>query len=408
MARPVVPRLLAALVTVIALGACARATAPAPAAAPASFDGALQLAAASRRPLLVEFGAEWCAPCKRFTRDLAADPALGRDLDDTVVLLRLDVEKDEGKALSARYAALALPGFVLVDAKGALLGEWAGYDGADDFRARLRTALEGAVTIEARAERLQRSPNLEDAITLARHHERRDAFEESDRYYVLARGLVPASDPFGAAQVDAELADVRVRAYRERRADAAAVRDALLRLLLSRADPAIRLSKVVALVTGRVRSEDSATFGPVVAATLAMIESERASVDAATMAELRIAEALHVARDPRRAGELKKARLGAGWDRDHDRLNEFAWWCVQQRVLIGEGAVAAGKAVDLAPPGPKRADALDTLAEIRFLQGRRADAIALETRAIEEDGSREIFRRALARFREGDAPPAPR
>lgn len=72
------------------------------------------------RPLLVDFAAEWCLPCKEMERKTFADPLVKPELA-RFVLLRVDCTNDEdpkGKELQTRYDAAALPTVVLYDGGG--------------------------------------------------------------------------------------------------------------------------------------------------------------------------------------------------------------------------------------------------------------------------------------------------
>lgn len=98
---------------------------------------------AARRPLLIEFQAPWCYSCYYMAANvLSKDPfavaAQG------LVLLKEDVDKEEGGTLKAKYAVTALPSFVLVSPKGEVLGRIAGEQTEADFLARLGAMLKVA------------------------------------------------------------------------------------------------------------------------------------------------------------------------------------------------------------------------------------------------------------------------
>lgn len=84
-------------------------------------DEAQAVAQASRehRPLLVDFGAEWCLPCKEMERRTFADPAIQRELS-RFVLLRIDCTEgtQESEALQKKYDSETLPSVLLFDGSG--------------------------------------------------------------------------------------------------------------------------------------------------------------------------------------------------------------------------------------------------------------------------------------------------
>lgn len=62
----------------------------------------------SASPVLVEFGAEWCAPCKRMEPELEK---LAAGLPDRLRLARLDV--DQSADLALRYQVMSVPTLIL-------------------------------------------------------------------------------------------------------------------------------------------------------------------------------------------------------------------------------------------------------------------------------------------------------
>ena len=70
------------------------------------------LAASSERPVLVDFWAEWCAPC------LVIAPVLEhvmRDLADALGLAKLEVDEGENMKLAGHYRVRGFPTVILFD-----------------------------------------------------------------------------------------------------------------------------------------------------------------------------------------------------------------------------------------------------------------------------------------------------
>lgn len=84
-------------------------------------DEAQAVAQAGRehRPLLVDFGAEWCLPCKEMERRTFADPAVQRELA-RFVLVRIDCTEGspQSDALQKKYDSETLPSVLLFDSRG--------------------------------------------------------------------------------------------------------------------------------------------------------------------------------------------------------------------------------------------------------------------------------------------------
>ncbi|MBQ7492689.1 MAG: thioredoxin family protein [Clostridia bacterium] len=90
--------------------------------------------AASSRPVLLEFRAGWCAPCKRQSEALAALAA------DHPRILWACVDTDAQFALTLRYHIVTLP-TVMLFVNGRAVGRLVGPREADELEAFLRASL---------------------------------------------------------------------------------------------------------------------------------------------------------------------------------------------------------------------------------------------------------------------------
>jgi len=105
------------------------------------FDAALQRAREGGRPVMIDFGAEWCAACKELERDTYVDPTVVSEAT-RFVNIKVDGtnEVDAVEALYQRYGVQGLPTVAFISSKGEVLADprVTGFLRADKFLAELR------------------------------------------------------------------------------------------------------------------------------------------------------------------------------------------------------------------------------------------------------------------------------
>lgn len=105
---------------------------------------ASQRAQRMHRPILYEFSAAWCQPCKKLKEDVFMDPQLARTINDRYVAVAVvDRQAEDGRntaevqQLMDRFGVRAFPTVVLVDLSGRELDRVVGYPGRHRFVAML-------------------------------------------------------------------------------------------------------------------------------------------------------------------------------------------------------------------------------------------------------------------------------
>jgi thiol:disulfide interchange protein DsbD len=107
---------------------------------------ALADAQTQHRPLLIDFMASWCLPCKEFELKVFSDPRVAAEMQ-AFTLLKVDLTReDDEPALSAikkKYGADTLPAIRLVGPDGAVRGRANQLMTAEEFRALLLSSRGG-------------------------------------------------------------------------------------------------------------------------------------------------------------------------------------------------------------------------------------------------------------------------
>ena len=86
---------------------------------------AIAQAQSSGRPLLIDFGAQWCIPCKELETKVFAKPEVARVMSERFTLLRIDCDREDDDPrigqIRDRYQAGGLPAVRVVSPKGEIL-----------------------------------------------------------------------------------------------------------------------------------------------------------------------------------------------------------------------------------------------------------------------------------------------
>lgn len=170
-------------------------------APPPALDDAVAEARAAGKPLVVEFYATWCGPCKMFQAEVLPKPEVQTALGD-VVFVQYDGEDGPGIDAAARLGVNGYPTFLALDGAGEVRARKTGASKEPrHFIAFLDRAVDVTLTEDVLNERLKAKPR--DPRTLmraARWYESRGRGDDALAYYRKAA----RADRSGEAGVGAE------------------------------------------------------------------------------------------------------------------------------------------------------------------------------------------------------------
>lgn len=315
-----------------------------------------------------------------------------KQLED-VILVQIDCEKGEGVKLAKKYSIKGYPTFILANAEAETYYRWMGYTKELLFE-KMKAGLSDLTTITEKQKRYQEKPDAKTAVVLAEYSGSKAEYKDAIKYYKKAISLDDHND----------------YAYEIYSNYSRGMRDKLFTIeeLTKAADAALASEKVsdenkfyvLYGMSGYAKEKPGdkkmlAYLGQ--AKEMAEIKLE-AGPDRGAM-NIMINYALIIENDADKAVEKKLSSMFEGWKDDAGSLNEFSWWCFENKVNLAQAEELSRKGVKLAAAGREKSMIMDTCAEILFLNGKQDEAIAMMERAIKEDPKSEYYPKQLEKFK---------
>lgn len=105
------------------------------------------MSAATHKPILYEFSAEWCGPCHELEKEVFFDQKMAASINDRFIAVKVvDRRQEEGRnspdvdGLQKQFAVRAFPTVVVAQPDGEELRRLTGFRGAPQFAAFLNGA----------------------------------------------------------------------------------------------------------------------------------------------------------------------------------------------------------------------------------------------------------------------------
>ncbi|MBD3869106.1 MAG: hypothetical protein IFK94_13370 [Acidobacteria bacterium] len=319
-------------------------------------------------------------------------------IHEASIFLLLDAEKGEGESLAEKFGVTGYPTYMVLNAAGETVDRWIGYGDPDSFLASLQGAVNDPSTVAEKFARYEASPNACDAEKLGDIYSAERDPEKALAMYRSADELDTESNASLTAKIFHTLAGgffSETFSLEEITTGADAV------LAIDGDDNTMNLVQVASMmgmIGGRAGQPDLSR--PYLMAALEATEGTQHEGMIKARRELLLEKALHIDNDLETAVQLKRDSMPEGWKDSPDDLNNFAWWCFENKVNLEQAEKMARSATELAEPGQEKAMVLDTLAEICNELGNCGEAVALMQSALEEDPENEYFQKQLERFQD--------
>jgi thioredoxin 1 len=102
-----------------------------------SYDDFLRLAKKTKKPILIDFWASWCGPCRKMDAETFSNPEFASYLNDQYMVYKVNIDTFDGMEIADRFAVDAYPTLVLLDSKGKMINRYKGFYPANYLESEL-------------------------------------------------------------------------------------------------------------------------------------------------------------------------------------------------------------------------------------------------------------------------------
>ena len=110
-----------------------------------NLDSALTLASNSNKPIMIDFMAEWCPPCKEMDKKTFSNTNIIKKSNE-FILVRIDVDKqqdiaEEYNGNARKYGGLGIPNILFLDKEKNLIRQIVGFHNVDQLMGTMDSVL---------------------------------------------------------------------------------------------------------------------------------------------------------------------------------------------------------------------------------------------------------------------------
>lgn len=315
-----------------------------------SFKEIMAKAKKADKPVMIDFYAVWCGPCKLLDKKTYTDAEVTA-FSNKFVNAKFDVEKGEGIELAKQFKIMNYPTILFLNPDGSELDRHIGYLDPKDFLQLMKDYYKGINTLDYYKAQLERdADNVDLVFTVGKKYVDRADYEMAMPLLDKVMELDPKNEIGYAEQALMQKADC------ERKA--------------GNMDQAIEYGKQFVELYPVSENVKGVLYD------LAYYQKKAGKNEDAL-------------------GTYKE--LITKCPDDVDALNSFAWFCAKSGMALDLATEVATEAAELSKDDP---GILDTLAEVYYARKMYDEAIGTIEKAIAKDPEDNYLKEQLARFKE--------
>lgn len=107
-----------------------------------SYDNLLRQARKENKPIILDFWASWCGPCKKMDNETFSDPDLAKYLKANFIIYKVDIDTFDGMEITDKFAVESFPSMLILDKKAKPLEKLKGFYPPNFLEKELKTIVD--------------------------------------------------------------------------------------------------------------------------------------------------------------------------------------------------------------------------------------------------------------------------
>ena len=106
-----------------------------------NLEAAIALAKSEKKPVFIDFYADWCAPCKVLEESVFRDYDVAEYMNKNVINVRVNIEKGKGASIKEQMYVRVLPTLLFLDSNGDEIARKEALPLIEEFKKMMKTAV---------------------------------------------------------------------------------------------------------------------------------------------------------------------------------------------------------------------------------------------------------------------------